>query len=736
MKKHGFLHKAWNALSVLLLVIVSLGLSRAADAQPALYQYANGLTLLAGEPLPIYKVITPTITSQNTLALSKLFEGIDDDTNLTLHSDEYLKRARFTGVNEKQQTLIEQFGATGGFYAYAPARAFGDGSVVPNPTFNAAIAQRSACLFLSNHQKDLLPASEDLEVPGLAKTCDHNFAQDPLYKVSTETRTGLSATPGAQTTNQVIRMMVVMPVLVNTGLHSQVPTIPLGGPGGHISMIFDDTTPSPNVPGPSLDNSTVGLQAVAMPAFGRSLAFSRNVPSVDPGVAREQVFQLVRASYPDGKNIQVPLPVLAYFVTDAAQPQTVLEPDLFFSGVTVDVDGQTHVFKDIILPATEPGPEGLGATVTILSPQDGDGYSRGKPVDLKGEIANGKPPYSYAWQLEDGTAVGAGTLNAPGELPLAQAVLPSVDSKGEPGSLTVRLVVTDDEGVTRQQEVSLFSPVSYFLPHVTRNSSVLGSASAGAPNQSAEAPTPNLLAINYSFGVEYGSDYPPYGAGGSDLGGVPPDANGFSSGMMGLGWPRIFNWYNANAWEKDWRDCSLGGLDCSWGGDRTDFVYYAGHGSNGGLSLPSNSHDSSWADGSNARFQRARWVGFASCKTLRAQWPTPGSEPIRKWFNAFQGAHMLLGFNSNMADVAFGPRLVDNMRMPSFPFIGELPWAQRTIAEAWVQTAFQMNAGKPAYIYATSVSVNPISNKLPKVTDAPMPRPYPVNWYYWVWWNE
>ena len=205
---------------------------------------------------------------------------------------------------------------------------------------------------------------------------------------------------------------------------------------------------------------------------------------------------------------------------------------------------------------------------------------------------------------------------------------------------------------------------------------------------------------------------------------------------MGLGWPRVFNWYNSLAWERDWRDCSLGGSDCTYGVDRADYVYYSGHGSNGGISMPSNSHDLSWFDGTNARFQNARWVSFSSCLTLRAQWGIPGAEPIRKWFNAFQGAHMLLGFNSLMADVAFGPRLVDNMRIPTYPFIGEFPWAQRTIAEAWVQTAFEMNAGKPAYIYATKGTIDPSTNKLPKATDPLMARPYPAGWFFWVWWNE
>jgi len=179
--------------------------------------------------------------------------------------------------------------------------------------------------------------------------------------------------------------------------------------------------------------------------------------------------------------------------------------------------------------------------------------------------------------------------------------------------------------------------------------------------------------------VEYGSDYPPYGSGGPDLGGVPGDANGLSAGLMGLGWPRVFNWYNALAWERDWRDCSLGGSDCTYGVDRADYVYYSGHGSNGTIYMPSNNHDSSWVDATKARFQNARWVGFSSCLTLRAQ-GTAGAEPIRQWFNSFQGSHMLLGFNTVMGDVAFGPLLVDNMRLPtlSIPLIGTLEFSLGT----------------------------------------------------------
>jgi hypothetical protein len=101
---------------------------------------------------------------------------------------------------------------------------------------------------------------------------------------------------------------------------------------------------------------------------------------------------------------------------------------------------------------------------------------------------------------------------------------------------------------------------------------------------------------------------------------------------------------------------------------------------------------------------------------------------------------MLLGFNSLMGDVAFGGPLIDNMRVPVFNFFFgsfPMPWAQRTIREAWVLTAFQMNAGKPAYIYAVGTNgVNPVDNKLPQANDALLPRPFPVAQWNWVWWNE
>ncbi len=716
--------RAFSSIFILLLSIAVFGPRGSAAARLAVFTYANGVRIAAAVEIPIFKVNTIQVNGDGTTALTSVFDGIYE--RQTPQEDTFKGKPRFTSLSEKNQTVLEQFGATGGFYAYNPTRAFGS-DLNQNAVLDGPSAQRLACQFLLNHANQL-PLPGNLVVNGLSVRCANDFVGNPLYRVSTETLSGQSIDPKTQTTNTSLRLMVTVPIAIHD-LQTNA-NFPLGGPGGHISFIFDNTAIGAG--GPSLDSGIVGLQALAMPIYGRSFDVTKYVPARDPALAKAQVLAQVKAAFPTATNINIPDPAFAYFVSDAGSSQSGMEPDLTFSGITLDVNGATLALKDLTVPGSETGPGGLGPTVTILSPVNGTVYLPAQKASLIGQVSDGTPPFNYEWQMGDGSVRGSGTLNQAGKTQeiLTSLTLPA--SKGEQSNTTVTLAVTDADGITRQSTISLLSPYDTFL------SAIYKSYTPAAAAVGLTSPTPQINPMGgggYSFGVEYGSDYPPYGPGGPDLGGVPPDANGLSSSLMSLGWPRIFNWYNANSWEKDWRDCTLGGVDCSWGVDRADFVYYSGHGSYGGISVPSNTHDTNWADGTNARFQNARWIGFSSCLTLRAQWPTPGSEPIRKWFNAFQGAHMLLGFNSLMADIAFGAPLVDNMRMPTFLGI-PFPWAQRTIAEAWVQTAFQMNAGKPAYIYATSASYNPVGNKLPSIGDPIMPRPYPVNWYYWVWWNE
>jgi hypothetical protein len=695
------LRRSFSILVSMVILVSASGIMAASPSPARTYRTANNILLQVGTPLPVFKVNSIAVSSNTTQSLANAFSPLAEQTVL---EDQYLGHARFTVGNEATGTLLEQFGATGGFYAYNPEVAYGE---TARGMLDNNQAQFYACQFLLTNE--LLPKDPKILTGAPTEvTCDYNFEQNPYRVIEAFSNQG---TPETNPEAILIALIVQVPMELNTGQFSQVRTIPLSGPGGHMSLLF--TTTNPDDEGFSLDpQNAPGLSAAALPFFGRETSFLKNVNGRDPVDVQREITAAVRASFPEGSDITVPDPALVYWVSDAAQPQTTLEPSFEFKGITVMVDGEEMVLRDIVVPAVEGGEEGFGPSVAITAPANSSNFLPGAVVNLAGTVMNGTAPYQYSWSLDDGTVLAEGTLDAAGTINASTSSLPAVSKSGIPSPVLVRLSVTDFDDVTR--EATLFlnptAAPSVWLPSV--NNGEIGPITPVADSGPAPDNRLEIHMAGYSFGVEAGADYPPYGPGGSDLPGVPPDANGFRTHMLSYGWTQKFYWANASAWEKDWRDCSLGGIDCTYGVDRVDFAYYAGHGSTAGISLPS-SVDSSWFPASKARYQTVRWVGFASCLTLRAQ----GSPaPIRQWFNAFQGAHMLLGFNSLMADVAFGPRLVDNMRMPTFLGLVDLPWAQLTIRQAWVQTAFEMNAGKPAYIYAVgSNGVNPVNNKLPRL---------------------
>lgn len=682
---------------------------------------SNGIWLQPGMALPVYKFIPQTVTGDGSVAVASLFSSIGRQA--ALEEDVVNGRPRFTIVNTQTNSILERYGATGGFNAFNPAEAFNEES---RGGINPAQAQYQACLFLLSNQ--IFPDNNDIGTPNV-QFCDFNFGQHNPYRVSLIKAAAADSAGRALQQETVIGAVVQVPMFVKTGRYSQTPTVPLGGAGGHISLLFKTTDVTEG--GFSLDDSVPGLGAVAMPFFSRSLEFIANIPTRDIESARQQVEQAVRDAYPDADAVNVPVPALVYDAPDISQTQLGLEPMLEFEGIEVELDGEVIVLRSIMVSALQEG--SYGPEVAITSPADGSTFTPGTAVALTGSIAGGQSPYTYTWSSGDGSLLITGTLSVSGTVNATATDLEVLSHAGFPAGIVVQLEVEDANGAVRQAAITLYPSVapSAFLPALLNNSGPAANAAANAPAPSS-ASVPEAITAVYRFGVHAGSDYPPYGPGGSDLPGVVPDATGFRTKMIAYGWTSTYNWWNANAWEKDWRDCSLGGIDCTAGVDRVDFAYYAGHGGAGGLSLPSNK-DSTWFDGNKARYSTLRWAGFASCQTLRVQGYAAGSEPIRRWFGAFQGAHMLLGYNGNMADVAFGPRFVDNMRPVTFFGV---TLSQLSIREAWLKTVFDMNAGKPAYIYAVGTNgVNPVNNKLPRSGDPALPRPFPVASYHWVWWE-
>ncbi|WP_129672222.1 DUF6345 domain-containing protein [Candidatus Chloroploca sp. Khr17] len=714
----------------LILVIGGNGALIVRSAPPG-FVTSNGFTLQIPQQVPVFRLTALAVNEDQTSQLAQRFGNIY--ARQPVAAETYLSNPRYTVPNTQTLSLLTQYGATGGFYAFNLEEV---GRETPVGKLDPGQLQGRACQFLLNGgfmagDGQLLI---DRQIPQNVQTitnpqfCDLN-ENTPFGTIKTIEAATLPANALQQDEpiTETIGAVIEIPMGIPYAIDRQSPQfLPIGGPGGHLSLLFSTT--DVDAQGNWLDPNSPGLAAVAMPFFGRQpQMLERTFPIRDPRAVRDEVEQLVRATYPDATNVTIPDPALLYFVRDAAVEQEIMEPVLDFGAIEVTVDGETIVLRNITVPLIEGGAQGLGATVQITEPANDSRFRPGTAVTFRGTIADGAAPYTYQWFLDDNEPLSDPAVReAAGEVTLLTDQLPVQGRDGLPAGSTVILRVTDSLGIVREATVFVAPEVipAVYLPLVVR----------GGAATSSVAPAASLAQVGYTFGVEGNWDYPPYGPGGSDLPGVIPDVNGFRNGMTSYGYASRFFWSNGSAWERDWRDCGIGnGIDCTFGVDRAAFVYYAGHGGAGGLSMAS-SKDSTWFDGSNARYQNLRWVGFASCQTLRVQGYSAGNEPIRRWFNAFRGAHMLLGFNSNMSDIAFGGRFVDNMRMPSF-FGIDFPWAQQTIAQAWVNTAFQMNAGKPAYIYARSASANPNNDKLPRPGQPMPPRPFPVQSYHWVWWN-
>jgi hypothetical protein len=654
--------------------------------------------------LPVYKLDPPTVTPDTALNIGNRFNQLGGQV--------VISRTTFRGtdslavLNPDKQLVFEQFGGSGGFNAFHQ-QAFGDGSV--KGPLNADDAKSQACNFLQSRQ--LFPSVAlftDCATPGSQLPYQTIIARSTI--LTPAVGAGNVSDSSAISSTQDIGIIVQVPLGIRFLRLVGSPTIPLGGPGGHLSLLFVSTDPHAE---PLLDNDYPGLAAVAEPWFERQRDVRGNYPVVPMTQAQAQATQRLKQEFVGASAVDPGTPELTYWVEEAEAEQKNMMPVWLFEHATATVDGQTFTARGFTLPAVE----GFLPDVQITSPPNGTQFWAGRPFTLTGQIQGGNGPYSYRWLLDDDTVLGSGDTNGPAQLVTSN--LPFLARDGGPADIVVRLEATDQNDATASAGVTLLAgPRQVFLPTIARagaNASAAGGVSIAAPP--------------YRMGVEWVQYYNGHGA---DLPGTPGDANGFYNGLAGLGWSGVFKWSNNSAWEKDWKECSLGGADCTYGVDRADFAYFAGHGSVARIYFGVNK-DAYNFYGGNARYQNLRWVAFSSCNTIR------GTD-ISHWFNAFRGAHMLLGFHSVMADIAFGGPLVDRMKLPRFwiPFIGwqEFPSLQPTIRDAWVQTAFAMNAGRPAYIYAVGTNgVNPANNKLPKASDGNLPRPFPVASWHWVWWS-
>ena len=694
-RKHPVVRLALISLVGLVATVLVLWL---AAAPPAAGQSPEAAALPS--KLPVFKLLPPSVTGDTAISIGNQFNELKTQTVVTRTTHRGTESLAL--VNENSQIIFEQFRASGGFRAFH-TEAFGDGSV--KGALDENRAKWMACDFLTTRQLFPYEATD--------RACANDGSQLP-YRTIIGQSTILTPAVASSAVNLSAAISTTQPI----GIIVQVPLalkidnttyIPLRGPGGHLSFYFVSTL----ITGPVLlDNDYPGLAAVAEPWFGRQGQLRGEYDVVPMSQALAAAAQRLRDEFVGASSIDLGTPKMVYWPEEAEAEQTNLMPMWLFENATATMDGETFTARSF----TVPGVQGFLPAVQISSPPDGSQYWAGRPLTINGQIQGGNGPYTYRWLLDDGTVLASGDSNG-GAVQLVTSALPFFTRDGAPAEVIVRLEATDQNDASASDGVRLLAgPQQVFLPLIARGGGVAvsGDVSAAAPP--------------YRMGVEWVQFY---NGTAPDLPGTSPDANGFYNQLQSYGWSGTFRWNNNSAWEKDWRDCSLGGADCTYGVDRADYAYFAGHGSARRIFFGVNK-DANRFRANDARFQNLRWVSFSSCNTIRGG----DVSTVSPWFNAFQGAHMLLGFHSLMADIAFGAPVATNMKIPWFPVFGELQWAQLTIAQAWVKTAFDTNAGRPSYIYAVGTNgVNPVDNKLPKGNQGNLPHPFPVASYHWVWWS-
>jgi len=166
----------------------------------------------------------------------------------------------------------------------------------------------------------------------------------------------------------------------------------------------------------------------------------------------------------------------------------------------------------------------------------------------------------------------------------------------------------------------------------------------------------------------------------SDLGAA--NQSGFRSRFLSDGVTMRFNWTGTSAWEEDFKQPPAG-TDTTYV-DNTDITFYIGHGYGGGFTFESNHDDGTltYTDAAGAWGNYdIEWLALLSCQVLKGDYG--GQSCAARWGPAFDGLHLLLGFQTNAYDWPnFGGRFADYVLGRKIVFITLPPLS---IRNAWFQ---------------------------------------------------
>ena len=184
-------------------------------------------------------------------------------------------------------------------------------------------------------------------------------------------------------------------------------------------------------------------------------------------------------------------------------------------------------------------------------------------------------------------------------------------------------------------------------------------------------------------------------------------AIGFKNVMASKGVPTAFDWRGWAAFEKDFKEQSLGGWDHSYV-DNVDAQWYTGHGSPNSFTFKS-SVDDQHLTPNEARWgnRDLEWMQLESCQVLR---DTNGTHNyFGRWGGAVDGLHMLNGFHTNAYCVGGGT----GGTFASYLFPRQIlfwTFPALTVRNAWAQMAIDKEPSGVVYRSMGNIAPGGVTN--------------------------
>lgn len=204
---------------------------------------------------------------------------------------------------------------------------------------------------------------------------------------------------------------------------------------------------------------------------------------------------------------------------------------------------------------------------------------------------------------------------------------------------------------------------------------------------------------------------------------------GFLNGMTSRGHTGVFNWGDGNAFERDFRDISLGGEDNLWV-DNVDIAHFSSHGATGADNVFRGFFGSS-VDSCTWRSDQARYgdnwnleyLCIDACNSLELT-----RDVVATWHGTFQGLHLIFGFTDLVSDAA-------STASRGYDF-GRRAGNNEILSTAWLDECFSASADDNPVVMAAgrnqADAINRLDNERLNSGFDDIPNNQ-ITWYQWVW---